>query len=196
MRINPKVFRNWRLPLFLVTLSGLLQFGTPVTSEWLRFEPGMIRNGEVWRLLSAHFVHLSWSHYLMNGIALMAIFALYAPSPRVLGWWMLASAGAVSLGLLWLNPWLTWYVGLSGVLHGLLIAGSLRDSLARNFTGVIMLLAVIIKLIWEQINGPMPGSEAAAGGKVIVDAHLYGAVGGVVALVAQQALGCWRVRPR
>jgi len=192
--MKPNALHHWWLPVCLMTLSGLLQFGAPATSEWLRLEPGIIGNGEVWRLLTAHFVHLSWSHYLMNGIALLAIFALYAPAPRVLGWWMLASAGAVSLGLLWLNPWLAWYVGLSGVLHGVLVAGSLRDSLARDFTGVIMLLAVLIKLIWEQINGPMPGSEAAAGGKVIVDAHLYGAAGGAAALAAQRACVRWRAR--
>ena len=39
------------------------------------------------------------------------------------------------------------------------------------------------KLAWEQFAGPLPGSESGSGGPVIVDAHLYGAVGGLLAAV-------------
>jgi len=174
-----------------VTLSGLLQFGMPVTARWLRYEPAMIHSFEIWRLLGAHFVHLTWRHYLLNAVALLAISALYTPAPGVLVWRICASAAAVSLGLLWFNPTLAWYVGMSGILHGLLVAGSLRDCMARNVSGAIMLLAVIGKLICEQFNGPMPGSEAAAGGNVIVDAHLYGALGGIVALCVETMFARW-----
>jgi membrane associated rhomboid family serine protease len=41
-------------------------------------------------------------------------------------------------------------------------------------------LLVCGKLLWEQAVGPLPGSAEVAGGKVIVDAHLYGAIGGLV----------------
>jgi len=34
---------------------------------------------------------------------------------------------------------------------------------------------------WEQMRGAMPGTEALIGGTTVVDAHLYGAVGGVIA---------------
>ena len=46
-----------------------------------------------------------------------------------------------------------------------------------------MVLAILVagKLVWEQLAGPLPGSESASGGAVIVDAHLYGAMGGVLA---------------
>ena len=43
-----------------------------------------------------------------------------------------------------------------------------------------MLLAVVGKIVWEQVVGPMPFSESTSGGPVLVDAHLYGAVGGLL----------------
>ena len=54
------------------------------------------------------------------------------------------------------------------------------------------MLAVFVagKLLWEQTVGPLPGSESSAGGTVIVNAHLYGAVGGVLgALIPWRRVG-------
>jgi rhomboid family GlyGly-CTERM serine protease len=193
-------WRKWWLPLSLVTVCALLEFGRPATLAWLRFESQMIRDGQIWRLVSAHLVHLSWRHCLMNAIALLAICGLYAPvlTPTRLAWWTTASACSVGLGLLWFDPELGWYVGLSGVLHGLLFAGALHDVLSRRAVaaGVLVLAAVGVKLIWEQIWGPLPGSEAASGGKVIVNAHLYGAVGGTLAAVAQSTFAHRLARAR
>ena len=39
----------------------------------------------------------------------------------------------------------------------------------------------VVKIGWEQWHGPVPGSETTSGGPVVVDAHLYGAVGGAMA---------------
>jgi rhomboid family GlyGly-CTERM serine protease len=186
-------WRTWWLPVFIVTVSALLQFGTPFTSEWLRFQPDRIWDGEIWRLASAHFVHLSWGHYLINEITFLAICGLFTSwlTPGVLVWWILISACSVGLGLLGFDPQLGWYVGLSGVLHGLLVAGSLRTVLAHRFMGTLVLIAVILKLIWEQIYGPIPGSEATTGGRVIVNAHLYGAFGGLAAVTSQRLVSYW-----
>ncbi len=38
----------------------------------------------------------------------------------------------------------------------------------------------MVKLVWEGVMGPMPGSESTAGGPVVVQAHLYGSVGGLM----------------
>ena len=45
---------------------------------------------------------------------------------------------------------------------------------------VVLWAAVVAKLAYEQLVGPLPGSEAAAGGAVVVNAHLYGAIGGAL----------------
>lgn len=186
-RMTPRRSPVWWLVLFIVTASGVLQFGMPATGQWLRLEPDLIRAGEVWRLFSGHFLHLSWSHYALNVAAFIAICGLFAESLTVgaLFGWIVVSALAVGFGVLWFEPELGWYVGLSGVLHGLLTAASLRALGRRELIGGFTLLAVSLKLAWEQVYGPMPGSEASAGGAVIVNAHLYGALGGVVAAAAQ-----------
>ena len=56
----------------------------------------------------------------------------------------------------------------------------MTDLKTRRWDAWILLMLVIIKLAYEQLWGPMPGSESTAGGKVVVDAHLYGAIFGFV----------------
>jgi len=87
----------------------------------------------------------------------------------------------ITLGFWYLDRNLIWYVGLSGLLHGLLIAGAIRGIRTQTMESAIMLVAVAGKLIYEQLVGPLPGSEATAGGAVITNAHLYGAIGGALA---------------
>jgi len=74
-----------------------------------------------------------------------------------------------------------WYVGFSGTLHGLVIAGALADLRHYPKSAALLLILIIGKLVWEQISGALPGSESVAGGNVVVNAHLYGAIGGGVA---------------
>ena len=85
----------------------------------------------------------------------------------------------IDLGFVFWEPQLTWYVGLSGVLHGALAAGAIawwRYETKR----LALALSVIFggKLVWEQLHGALPLSGGLA---VVVDAHLYGALGGVIA---------------
>ncbi|MCH8278820.1 MAG: hypothetical protein IIC12_07825 [Proteobacteria bacterium] len=87
---------------------------------------------------------------------------------------------------------MTWYVGLSGLLHGLLVAGILVRLRDLNAETVILAALIVAKLAWEQFNGPLPGSETTSGGPVIVDAHLYGAAGGVLGGLLTRI----RVQPR
>ncbi|HEY5806318.1 MAG TPA: hypothetical protein VIT67_00025, partial [Povalibacter sp.] len=54
-------------------------------------------------------------------------------------------------------------------------------------------LVLILKLCWEQWHGALPLSGDMP---VIVDAHLYGAVGGLVAGVGTcLSARCWSVAP-
>ena len=86
----------------------------------------------------------------------------------------------VDLGLWFLEPQLFWYVGLSGLLHGLLVAGIAGSLSARRIDVLVLGIAVLGKLTYEQLVGPLPGSEESTGGTVIVAAHLYGAIGGAI----------------
>lgn len=170
------------LPLTLTILCVLiLGFGDTAT-HWLRYERPAILDGEVWRLLTGHLEHLGWSHLLMNLAGLWLLWLLYGDSLSNL-WWcvMLGATGlGISLGLLMLDPKLIWYVGLSGILHGVFSCGIICRLRAGARGEWLMLALLVTKLIWEQANGSVPGSAEFAGGPVIVDAHLFGAIIGAV----------------
>jgi rhomboid family GlyGly-CTERM serine protease len=126
---------------------------------------------------------LSAGHTALNVIAL-AIVALLFDSVLDSVDWIVAtsmSALAIDLGLYAASPEVAWYVGLSGALHGIMVAGALVLAIARSPFGAILLLVVVAKIAWEHFAGPLPFSELTSGGPVVTDAHLYGAMGGAVA---------------
>lgn len=180
------------LPVTLAVIALAAMIGGPQLGLWLRYDREAILAGELWRILSAHVVHLGWKHLLMNMAGLALIWLLFGRLLTTLHWAVVvtACALAVSLGLLAFHPGIGWYVGMSGVLHGMFLAGALA-SLSHGYRAEALLLGlVVVKLIWEQLYGPLASSEELAGGIVVVDAHLYGALAGVVVaatiLVAQR----------
>lgn len=185
----------WGIPLGLAASALLVMLLGEAGEALLRYQRSEILIGEVWRLLSGHLVHLGWSHLLMNLLALALVWALFGDTLTLAGWLLLLLFCALfdGLGLLLLNPGVEWYVGLSGVLHGLFLAGALAGLASGRRDAALLLIALVAKLAWEQLAGPLPGSEATAGGPVVVDAHLYGAIaGGVTA--ALMLGGGWRRR--
>ena len=183
----------WLVPGSVVLIALTLLFTGETGREWLRFERSGIAAGELWRLLTGHLVHLGVSHTVLNLAGLVLVWFLVG---RAFDWkqwlWVMAgSVGAIDLGLWFGAPSLEWYVGLSGLLHGMLGAGIAAGIAARSGEALILAVVVAGKLAWEQFAGPLPGSETTSGGAVIVDAHLYGVIGGT--LVAAMLI---RVRGR
>ena len=175
---------HYLIPISIALIVTLVALIGSDASLWLRYDRDAILAGQLWRIVSGHLVHLGWSHLAMNlaGLGLIwIIFGSHIPWQR---WLMILLVGAIgtSVFMLLFNPQLRWYVGLSGVLHTLFIAGCLADLKYRRWDSWILLILVITKLAYEQIWGPMPGSESTAGGKVIVDAHLYGAIFGFLTM--------------
>ncbi len=184
-RIPPEapLLRRWLLPLILLGVSLALLAGGDTVREALRYERAAIAAGQVWRLLSGHFVHLGSSHAALNMAGLALVWYLVGDAFSRAQWLvvMALSIVVIDLGFWVLNPELQWYVGLSGVLHALLVAGLIVSASAERKDAVIVVIIVGAKIAWEQFSGPLPGSVESSGGAVIVDAHLYGAVAGVLA---------------
>ncbi len=176
----------WLVPGILVLCALVLLLAGDSGREWLRFDRAGIAAGEVWRLLTGHLVHLGASHTWLNLAGLVLVWFLVgrAYSWKQWLWVMAGSIGAIDAGLWFGAPALEWYVGLSGLLHGMLAAGIVAGLAERSGEAALLGIVVAGKLAWEQFAGPLPGSETTSGGAVIVDAHLYGVVGGtLVALV-------------
>ena len=168
--------------LLLAALLILISFGGSPYREMMRYQRDAVLAGEVWRMLSASFVHLNRSHTLMNVAALVIIWGLFGGRFANRAWAVitLSCAFGVSLGVLLFDPEISGYVGLSGILHGLLTATAMADWRTSRRTALVVLSLVSGKLLWEQLLGPLPGSTETAGGTIVVDAHLYGAVTGLV----------------
>lgn len=152
----------------------------------LKLDRDAIANGSIWLLLTGNFVHLGQNHLWLNLAGFMLVALLVWAN---FTWWqwlliIVISSLGVGIGLFLFDPSVAYYVGFSGTLHGLIMAGSLADLRRFPKAAALLLIMVIGKLIWEQLYGPMPGSETTVGGSVVVNSHLYGAItGGLLGLV-------------
>lgn len=150
--------------------------------DTLRYLREAIGNGQWWLLLSGNFVHLGPSHLWMNSAGLILVVALVWQHFGAMEWAIIIvlSSLAVGVGLYLFDPEVYAYVGFSGTLHGLIIAGAIADLRTYPKSAALLLVLVVAKLAWEQLFGALPGSESVAGGSVVVNAHLYGAIAGAV----------------
>jgi len=145
--------------------------------QLLRYDRTGLAGGQWWRLVSAHVVHLDVRHALLNSVGLALMWALFARdySPRQ---WLLIVLGAVAAidAGLWLgDSTVLWYVGSSGVLHGVMAAGVLAHLRRGERDAWVLAALLVVKLLYEHWVGALPFSGSDP---VIVSAHLYGVLGG------------------
>jgi rhomboid family GlyGly-CTERM serine protease len=166
---------RWIWLLFILLLLDLMLGLGDSVSQLLRYDRSAIAAGGWWRLLTAHVVHLDLHHLILNELGLVLMWSLFARDYDAVEWCVIVSAGAlaISSGLWWLSPRVSWYVGASGVLHSVMAAGAAKHLFERSWDRWILVLGLAAKLAWEQWGG----HEVPL---IVVDAHLYGAVCGFV----------------
>ena len=158
--------------------------GPPVVAA-LRYERGAVAAGQWWRLLTCHLVHFDVRHLVLNLAGLGLLWWLFVADARPRDWLAVALAAALAVGggLYVLDPQVAWYLGLSGVLHGVWAGAAVfarrRWPLEALVTGALL----AAKLVAERWVGPLAGAVDAAL-PVVVAAHLYGAIGGLAAALA------------
>ncbi|MGE0581689.1 MAG: rhombosortase [Steroidobacteraceae bacterium] len=172
---------GWRGWVLLVLVVALMLSGVDGDTMRARFgyERADLAAGELWRLLTAHGVHLDLRHAALNALGLLLMWALFARDFRPRRWLaiVVASIVAIDAGLWFLAPRIEWYVGASGWLHGVMAAGTLAHVRRRDPAGWILAAFLAAKLAIEQ-QGALP---LAGDMPVVVQAHLYGALGGLAA---------------
>ena len=145
----------------------------------LRYERTGLAAGQWWRLLTAHIVHLDLEHAALNSLGLVLMWALFARDYRPRQWLaiVLGAIAAIDAGLWLRDSTVAWYVGSSGALHGVMAAGTLAHLRRRDLDGWLLAVFIVVKLAYEQSVGALPFTDSHVG--VVVDAHLYGTLGGV-----------------
>ena len=159
----------------------------------LVYDRAKILSGELWRLLTGHWVHFSGSHLFLNlTVLLPAGVWLERRNPVALRWTLVLSPLAISLALLAFDPALARYAGISGVASGVLVALAV-DSLCTQSGARRWWLAVLVffavKVAVEAHNGgqPLNPELVAQGVRSVPLAHVVGAAVGTSAVLLNRA---------
>lgn len=167
-------------PLCLMLISTL--FALLQLNDVLEFNRSLVENGEYLRIVSSQFVHANWPHLALNCAGILLIWALHAEHTNPLRYTfnVLFLATWCGLGITLFCPDIKTYTGLSALLHGVIIWGAVKDICIGYRTGVLLFIGVWIKILLEQINGPSADIGKLINSNVAIDAHLIGAIGGLL----------------
>ncbi|XOV77801.1 MAG: rhombosortase [Aestuariibacter sp.] len=148
----------------------------------LRYDVDQLQAGQLWRVMTGHILHTNYWHLLLNCLGIILLWSLHGDyyDWRV---FLLVTLGLIlgcSVGLWFFSPEMTVYVGLSGALHGLFVWGSCSDIQHKLHSGWVLLLGIAVKIYYEQIDGASEHVSQLIDAEVAIDAHLYGAIVGLV----------------
>lgn len=168
-----KASPDWRFLAIVIPLMALLQLVGP---EMLRYDRAAVDGGQLWRLLSAHWVHVGWMHWMFNSLGLVICVSLTTPGWSIRRWALqtLIMGIGISILLVLYNPDLRDYAGHSGILYGLYILGGVSLFRADRLIAVLVIAAIAVKILMEQFQFYDFNTGSLIGARVIVDAHLYG----------------------
>ncbi len=155
-------------------------FLPPALFEWSR---SGLENGELWRLVTGHWVHLGAGHLALNLAGVTVVCLLFRRHPPLKEWiaYLLISPLVISLGLLWQAPDLAWYRGFSGCLHGLLVFTALFNLSSERRWSLLVLAFMAVKLVAENTLYNPATENTLIGGRVILQSHWLGALTGATA---------------
>lgn len=171
------------LLLFSISvLMGLSQL--PSLQGWMQWDHNAIMTGQWWRIVTGNLTHTNLYHLSMNLLGLWIISFIFRAHIEARQFLLVFIGLCLSVGSLLLFTSMQIYVGLSGVLHGLFAFYALVEYRLGRKSNALLLIGLTAKILWEQWFGSATGSEALIGAKVAIDAHLFGAISGVVLAVS------------
>lgn len=171
--------------------AALLVAAAPGGAAALAFRrDAVLAAGEWWRIWTAHLAHASTYHLVWTLLPLLALGWLWEPVLRGRYWAVvLLAATCIGFGVLLLEPQLASYVGLSGVLNAIWVAGALQAARAERAAGragaariyLAFVAAGAAKIAVEALGGvPLFTDPATMGARPVPLAHALGALAGAV----------------
>lgn len=152
-------------------------------SRTLELDRQQVLSGEIWRIWTGHLVHTNLHHLVLNTVAALLIYFAFFTKIK---FGSLLVCGAlftpfISMALLFIDPGLDWYNGLSGLLHAFVAFFSIH--MIRNGSGLycLGLCGVWTKVLIETIRSSLGYEYLIGDMNVIGDAHLIGAFVGTLA---------------
>lgn len=201
--VSIAVNRKIPMPWDAWVLAGLtLAFSLPLLcgfSHNFVFFPQRVASGEWWRLLTHPFVHVSWYHLLLDGVAFMALYSgltgrtaarrIASVVPCVAVSVMVSVLAAPELAR-------TGLCGLSGAAHGLAamtaleLLGTGGHNKCQAAVGMAVFLAVVAKSMIEAITGQVVFASLHGGlvGIPVAVCHAGGVLGGILSAGASYRL--------
>ena len=188
-------------------LALLCFFYAEQTNQVFIYQYSLIQQGQIWRLITGHILHTNGYHLTLNLAVLWMLWGIhghYYSFNKILVLFLISGI-TCSAGLFYFSPTITQYVGLSGVLHGLFVFGAVMDIYRKDtitgkaphrLSGLLMLLAVTFKLIHEQWFGASQQVSQLIAANVAIDAHLWGAIGGLIFVILYWATCHKRAKAR
>jgi len=166
--------------LAIALLMLALQAGGATVGDVLRYDRAVITSGEMWRLVSGHFVHLTWAHCLLNVGGLVALAAILPASLRA---WRCCVVLATLIGLMLFAalPGLQHYAGFSGINYGLAVL-ALLPRVRGEPVAAVVLVTLIGRAIWQWLGGVNLDAVAWLGAPPLAAAHVAGLAVGVLML--------------
>ena len=168
--------------LLLAFISGILQTLPTTLQALFHYRAENIPSHLYYLWLSPHLIHLSMLHYIINILCLGIVLFTFKNYFTPLRFFLLFAFSAlmVTLGLWCCSPQVTDYVGMSGVIYGILAAGLLLSMKKHLLLSLPIYIIVAIKIVYEVFDGAHLSIQASLGNVVIVDAHLYGYLSGTL----------------
>ena len=180
--IKFKLPNNVLISLLVSGILFMLAAFSDISFPLLSLERDKVANGEIWRILTSNFVHFGWPHTLMNLAAFLiaGLILLDGISANRFISLLFVCCFSVGLGIYYLNPEYGVYAGLSGSIHGLIIAGLLLNTRHANWVNGVFIALIFGKIFYEhQSNYRATDLQNLLPVPVAYDAHLYGAIAGL-----------------
>ncbi len=182
--LNHLCIRSWFWLLPTSLASVVIALFSDYGRTELRFDPILIQSGQYWRLITGHLTHLNFIHLVINLLGLLTIHFIFVNN------WQTDDKRFAPLSLMLIlsglffiyYPHLQWYVGLSGLLHGLWLIGAYRSGGLFGLTACTLL---IIKIMLEYFDYNQ-SSRILIDQIIFTPAHYLGALSGIIYLIMIQ----------